>query len=74
MIFMEQKKNQLSKYLFYQSECNLAATNFLLSVRLKWHEFQPVSFTVLYSTIYVLTELNANDVSNISIDRQKMYT
>ena len=49
LIFMVQKKNQLGKYLFYQSKCNLTATNSLLSVRLKWHGFQPVSFTVLYS-------------------------
>ena len=44
----------------------------MLTARLKCHEFRPVSFTKLYSKLYIMTELNANDVKFIAIDRQKL--
>ena len=63
------EKNRLGKNLFYHSEWNLTAYNFLLTAPLKWNEFQPVSFTMVYSKLYILTDLNS-DVEFISIDRQ----
>ena len=69
---MVEKKNWLGKYLFYHSECNLAGSNFLLTACLKWHEFWPVSFTKLHSKLYILTELNTNDVKLVSFDRHHL--
>ena len=71
-MLMVQKKNWLGKYLFYNSKCNGTACNFLLLVCLKWLGCQLVSFTMLYSKPYILTELNVNDVKFISVDRQKL--
>ena len=39
---------------------------------LKWHKFWPVHFTMLYSQLYILTELSANDANVISILRQRL--
>ena len=69
---MVQKKNRLDKYLYHHSEWNLAASNFQLAACLKWHGFQPVSFTMPYSNLYILTELSASDVKFISVDRHKL--
>ena len=49
--FAGTQKYRLGKYLhvFYLSERNLTASNFLLTVPFKWHEFQQVHFTMVYS-------------------------
>ena len=49
------------------SEWNLTASYFLLAAWLKW--FWPVSFTMPYSKLYILTELSANDAKFKSVDR-----
>ena len=67
MILVVQKKNRLGKYLFFHSESNLTESNFLLIACLKWHLFQTASFTLPYSKLNILTELNANDLKFISI-------
>ena len=69
---MAQKKNRLEKCLYHYSEWNLTASNFLLSVWLKRHGFRPVSFSMPFSKLYILTELSANDVKFISVDRHKL--
>ena len=69
---MVQKKNRLDKFLYHQGEWNLTVFNFLFAASLKGHGFRPVSFTIPYSKLYNLTELNANDVQFISADRQKL--
>ena len=66
------KKNRLEKCLYHHSEWNLTASNFLLAAWLKWHGFRPVSFTMPNSKLYILTELSANGVKFISVDRQKL--
>ena len=63
---MVQKKNRLEKYLYHHSEWNLTACNFMLAACLKWHGFRPVS------QLYILTELSANDVEFISVEKQKL--
>ena len=47
-------------------------SNFLLTQCLKWHEFLPVSFTMLYSKLHILIKLNNIDVKFISFNRQKI--
>ena len=37
---MVQKKNRFGKCLYHHSEWNIAASNFLLAVLLKWHVWQ----------------------------------
>ena len=69
---MVQKKIRLGKYLFYHSEWNLTASNSVLTARLDWHTFRPVSCTMLYSKLYILIELNLKALDFISIDRQKL--
>ena len=69
---MVQKKNRFDKCLYHHSECNLAASNILLAAWLNWHGFRPVSFTMPHLKLYILTELSANDVKFISVDRQKL--
>ena len=69
---MVQRKNWLDKCLYHHSEWNLTASNFLMDARLKLHRFWPVSFTLPYSKLYILTELIANDVKFISVDGQKI--
>ena len=34
----------------------------------KWHGFRPVSFSMPYSKLYILTELRANVIKFISFD------
>ena len=68
--FDDAKENRLDECLY--SEWNLTASNFLLAAWLKWHGFRPVSFTMPYSKLYILTELSANEVKFISVDRQKL--
>ena len=69
---MVQKKNRLDKCLYHHSEWNLTAPNFRLAPWLKGHGIRPVSFTMPYSKLYILTELSANDVQIISVDRQRL--
>ena len=69
---MMQKKNRLNKCLYHHSEWNLTAFNFLMAAWLKCHGFQPVSFAMPYSKLYILVELSAYDVKFISVDRQKL--
>ena len=54
---MVQKKNRLDKCLYHNSEWYLTAPNFLLASWLKWHEFRPVSFTMPFSKLFILTKL-----------------
>ena len=70
--FDDAKEKSARKYLIYHSEFNLTASNFLLTAPLKWHEFQPVSFTMVYSKLYILTDLDSNDVKFISTYRKKL--
>ena len=65
---MEQKKILLDKclYMYYYSEWNLAASNFLLAAWLN-------DMDMPYSKLYILTELCANDVKFISVDTFKVY-
>ena len=44
----------------------------MLTVRSNWQKIWPVSWTNLYSKLYILIELNRNDLNFISIDRQKL--
>ena len=60
---MMQKKIGLGKYLCYHSECNITMSNSMLTVRLNWHKVRPVSCTMLYSKLYIVTELNVNDLN-----------
>ena len=69
---MVQKKIQLGKYFFYNSEWNSTASNSMLAVRLNWHKIRQVSCTMLYSKLYILIELNHHDLNCIPIDRQKL--
>ena len=69
---MVQKKNGPDKCLYHHSEWNLSASNFLMAAWLKLHGFQPMSFTMPYSNLYILTELSANGVKIILVDRQKL--
>ena len=69
---MVQMKNRLDKCLYHHSEWNLTASNFMLAAWLKQHGFRPVSFTMPNSKLYILTELSANDVKSISVNRQKL--
>ena len=69
---MAQKKNWLDKCLYHHSEWKLTASNFLVAAWLKWHGFRPVSFAMPYSKLYILTELSANGVIFISVERQKL--
>ena len=69
---MVPKKNRLDKCLYHHSEWNLTASNFhnVCVVKITW-----ISASVLYyavSQLYILTELRANDVTFISVDRQKL--
>ena len=67
-----QKKIRLGNYLFYHSEWNLTASNSVLTARLNWHTFRSVPCTMLYSKLYILVELNLNDLNFILIDSQKL--
>ena len=58
--------NNILDYAYVTFIVNRSAT------RLKWHKLWPVCFTMLNSKLYILTELNANDVNVISIDRQNL--
>ena len=69
---MVQKKNQIDKCLYRHNEWNLTASTFLMAVWLKRHGFRPVSFTMPYSKLYILSVLSAYDVKCMSIDRQKL--
>ena len=60
------------KCLYHHSKWNLTASNFLMAAWLKLHRFRPVSFTMPYSKLNIMTELSANDVKFMSIDRQKI--
>ena len=49
-------------------------TEFLpMSFTMLYTECLPVSFTMLHSKLYILTKLNANDVTFISVNIQKLY-
>ena len=66
---MVQKKTRLAKCLYHHSEWNLTASNGCV-VKMTW-----ISTSVLYyalSKLYILTELSANDIKFISVDRQKV--
>ena len=63
------KEKSAWQMLNHHSEWNLAASSSLLAAWLKWHEFRPVSFTMPYLKLYILTELSANDVKFISVGR-----
>ena len=51
---------------------SVTASNLLLAVWLKFHGYRPVSFTMPYSKLYILTELSAFDVKFMPADRQKV--
>ena len=57
MILIVQKKIRLAKYLSYYSEWNLAASNYMLTERLKQREFWPVCVTRLNPKLYIFAEL-----------------
>ena len=66
------EKSAWQMLIYHHSEWNLTAFNFLLAAWLKWHGFRPVSFTMPYSKLYILTQLRGNALKFISVDRQKL--
>ena len=69
---MEQKKNRLEKCSYHHSEWNLTVPNFLLAALLKMAWISTSVLFYAYRTLYILTELSANDVKFTSVDRQKL--
>ena len=69
---MVRKKNRFEKCLYHHSEWNLTASIFLLAACLKWHGFSTSVIFMPYSKLYILTELSANDVKFIPVDKPKL--
>ena len=69
---MVQKKIQLEKCLYYHSEWNLIASNFLPVAWFKWHGFFTSVIFYAFSKLYILTELSANDLKSTPVDGQQL--
>ena len=70
--FETAKEKSAWHMLFYHSDWNITASYFLLTACLKWHEFLPMSLTMLYSKFCILTEQIVCDIKFIPFDRRKL--